>query len=319
MIRWGVVGAGNIAGSFATDLATLPDTEITVVTSRSASSAQAFADRWGVHTVAPTLEAMLDRADIDAVYIAAPHTAHHAIAHAALDAGKPVLCEKPLVTNVADCEALLAHATDKQVLLTEALWSYFLPAWQRAIRWVQAGRIGAVHKLTVDFGFDMRPYSPNKRVYNRDLAGGCLLDMGIYPLALAWAVFQRLPASLHTSAGFAPNGVEDVFQSRLEYDDGAMALAGASFRTTLPNAAFIAGESGWIELPQFWAASECRLWRTDKLVDQFHDRRETIGLNFEIAAFMEDVRAGATQSTVMPHDSSLNLMRSMAQVRESFA
>ncbi|MFK8051363.1 MAG: Gfo/Idh/MocA family protein [Woeseiaceae bacterium] len=315
--RFGVIGAGNIATVFANDLRAVPNTTISAVLSRTPASAAAFAKQFDVETTHETSQGFFEDSTVDVIYIATPHTLHFDYAMRGIAVGKPVLCEKPLVTSMADCEKLVQSARRHQVLLTEALWSCFLPAWQQAQAWIAAGEIGQVLKLTADFGFDMRPFDPNKRVYNAAVAGGCLLDMGIYPLALAQAIFDRLPESVASRVRFAPNGVEDDFQSVLDFGD-ASAVVGASFRATHANKAIIIGDRGWIEMPQFWKASECQLHRSDQLIDVFAAPRETIGLDFETRAFVADYSAGRRESTVMSLDRSLGLMKSMEMVRASF-
>ncbi len=316
-IRWGILGTGRIAHSFAQDLRFVPNGELVAVASRHTDSAAAFA---GVHNLARAhtgYNSLLADPLVEAVYIATPHAQHFAQASAALRAGKAVLCEKPLTLTPTECAALLAVARETGGYLMEGIWTYFLPAIQKAQQWVAAGRIGRIRHIQADFGYPQLPYSPTRREYAVEHGGGCLLEMGIYPVAFAW-LFQRSdPLEMKTVARHAPNGVEDDLTTIWRYADSAATL-GTSFRCKLRNWAYVVGEEGYIAIPDFWRAGQALHFRLDECVEHFRDGRTTLGFNYEAQAVGEDLTENRRESRVVTHADSLKFQQHMAQVRTSW-
>ncbi len=315
-IRWGIVGAGNIAGRFAADFAHVPNGSVVAVASRSMDRATAFARRLEIPRAYDSYEALCEDPGIDAVYVATPHSRHAADATMALRGGKAVLCEKPITTTPDEARALFAVAEATGGYLMEAMWTYFLPAIKQAQAWVEEGRVGRIRHVRADFGYPV-PYDPRSRAYNPDLAGGALLDMGIYPVAFAWLFLQQDPTHLHVVSRNAPNGVDDDVTALFDYGDAAAALA-TSFRCTLPNYGYVIGEDGYIALPDFWQARECTLYRRHERIDHFVDTRQSEGFNFEAIAVGNDLLAGRKQSTVVPWNVSLRFQQHMARIRAHF-
>lgn len=314
-VRWGILSTGRIAHQFARDMAYVANSEIVAVSSRTLDHARAFGAQFDIPRVHEHVESLLADPEVDAIYVASPHTLHYSNAIEAMRAGNAVLCEKPLVTNVTDCERLIRAAEEHGVLLMEAMWTWFLPAIRKAQAWVAEGRIGRIVQIKADFGYPMRPYGPERREYNAQLGGGALLDMGIYPVALVCLFMGRAPGDVRVFAKRAPNGVEDDLSAILDYGD-CIATIGTSFRARLPNWAHIIGEDGYIAIPDFFRASECLLYETDALIERFADARNTIGLSFETEAFADDVLNGRTESAVVPLAASLLIQQVMASIRE---
>lgn len=315
-IRWGIVGAGRIAHTFAQDMTATDNGVVQAVAARNRASASAFAGQYGIPTAHEGYDALYDNADVDAVYVATPHTYHLEHASNALQAGKAVLCEKPITTNAGECRQLIDVAQRTSTYLMEAMWTWFLPAIQKAKQWVDVGRIGKVVRIHSDFGYP-QVYAPDKREYNAELAGGCLLEMGVYPVALTALFADTDPDSINVVARFAPNGVDDDVVAIFNYAD-LVATIGTSFRAKLRNWAYIIGEEGYIAIPDFWRASECQLWILDELADRFHDNRETNGFNFQIDAVCSDLAAGRTESPVVPLSASLRFQDHMDRIRARF-
>lgn len=315
-IRWGIVSTGRITHQFAQDFDFVDNGALWAVSSRSRETADKFAARYKIPRAYSSYAAMLEDENIDAVYIATPHNHHYQNTLDAIAAGKAVLCEKPFTINADECIELTRHATEAGVYVMEAMWTYFLPAIQKAREWVKKGRIGHVLHVKADFGYPL-PYDPDRREYNVENAGGCLLDMGIYPVALAWYFLQQDPESMHTVARMAPNGVENDVVTVWNYPHSVATLA-TSFRAKLQNWAYIIGEEGCIAIPDFWRASECRLYELDTLVDQFDDGRKSLGFNYEATAVGEDLMAGRVQSEKMPLSTSLRFQEHMARVKAGF-
>ena len=276
--------------------------------------AEAFARAHGVARAHSSYAALYADGGVDAVYVATPHSHHVENAGDALRADKAVLCEKPLATTPADARALVDLARETGRYLAEGMWTYFLPAIQTAQSWVADGRIGEVVHVRADFGYD-QTYDPDGRLYNPDLAGGAVLDMGVYPVALAWLFLQRDPTEIVAVGHRAPTGVEDDVTMRFDYP-GAVATLATSFRGRYPNAAYVVGTEGTVHIPDFFRAGACELLRGDDLVDRFEDGRAGGGFEYEITAVSDDVLAGRAESAVVPWAATLAVQEHMARVLE---
>ncbi|MEM1056210.1 MAG: Gfo/Idh/MocA family oxidoreductase [Bacteroidota bacterium] len=311
-IRWGILGTGTIAQTFARDLVHADEAVLHAVGSRTDGSARAFAEAHGATSAHGSYEALVADPEVEAIYVATPHTLHLGNASAALRAGKAVLCEKPLTPTPEESRALIAVAEETGSYLLEAMWTHFLPAVQTALSWVREGRIGAVQRLHADFGYPT-PFDPGSRLFDPTLAGGALLDLGVYPVALAWLFLEQHPEEIQVTARYAPTGVDDDVAMIFSSPD-AVATLGCSFRCRMGNAAVITGDDGWIRIPDFFRAHECSLYRMDERVDHFDDGRESAGYAFEAMAVGDDLRAGRQQSDVVPWASTLAVQDQMARV-----
>lgn len=315
-VRWGIVSAGNIAETFARDIVHVPNAEAVAVAARKLEPAEAFAARHGIARAYEGYDALFNDPDIDVVYVATPHTLHLPNSSAALRASKAVLCEKPLTTSAAECESLLEVANDTDAYLMEAMWTWFLPAIQKAKSWLDEGRIGDLTHIHSDFGF-YRQYDPDTRVYNAALAGGCLLDLGIYPIAIARYFTGKAPASIEAISHHAPNGVEDHVVMQFDYGKVVASLA-TSLRCTLDNVTTLVGTKGVIRIPNAWSAKECHLYSGDQNIESFDDGRLGSGFEFQIESVSNDVRLGRRQSSIVPHAASLAFQEDMDRVRACF-
>jgi predicted dehydrogenase len=319
--RWGILSTGRITHQFAQDFSHVPNGEIVAVTSRSRESADAFAAQYNIPRAYADYSKMLDDPGVDAVYIATPHTLHYQNAVDAISARKHVLCEKPFTVSAEESRQLFHVANQSSVFVMEAMWTYFLPAIRQAREWFEEGRIGKLRQVKADFGYPLLPFDPDRREYDADLGGGCLLEMGIYPVALAWLFIQKDPDDIQVVARTAPNGVEDEVSMLFDYggnDDGIAATLGTSFRSKLQNWAYVIGEEGYIAIPDFWRAGECYLYQLDSRVDHFEDGRKSLGFNYETVAANEDILAGRQQNAIMPWTNTIRFQEHMERVRGLF-
>lgn len=239
----------------------------------------------------------------------------------AIRAGKHVLCEKPFTINPDESRRLFAIAGQSSVFVMEAMWTFFLPAIQKAQQWLEQGRIGKLRQIKADFGYPQLPFDPDRREYNVEFAGGCLLEVGIYPISLAWLFMQQDPIGIQATVHKAPNGVEDDVAMLFDYTEnteGATATLATSFRSKLQNWAYIIGEEGYIAIPNFWRANECSLFHLDTLIDHFDDERQSLGLNYETIAANKDILAGRQQSNIMTWSNTIRFQDHMARVKQLF-
>lgn len=313
-IRWGILSAGRIAGAFARDMENVGNGRVTAIAARSAERARAFADEHGITRAHGDYQALFEDPEVDAVYVATPHSEHLRHCRAAIEAGKPVLCEKPITVNPSECETLIALNREHAVYLMEGMWTWFLPAIQRARQWVEQGRIGTLRQVKADFGYPF-PFDASAREYDRELGGGCLLDMGVYPVALAQLFLGTEVEDMQVKAHLAPNGVEDDVLVQLEYAEAYASLA-SSFRCKLPNWAYLIGESGYIAIPDFWRATRCLLFRLDEQVDAYDEGRDSLGFHHQIESVGDDLLNARLQSSVVPLAASLGFQRQMAAIKQ---
>ena len=315
-VRWGIIGPGNIAHSFAHDFQFTKYGELKAVASRSLERAQNFADKYGIPKAYGSYSELSADKEIDIVYVATPHALHYENSADAINSGKAVLCEKPITVNLEECDGLMALAKEKDKYLAEAMWTYFLPVINKVSEWVNKGRIGKVLSIKADFG-NRVPFDPDSRMYSPKLAGGTLLDMGIYPLAIAWLIYKSDPKNISVISRKASTGVDNDVNMLFEYED-ALASLHSSFRSKLNNHAYIIGEKGYIDIPEFWHARECILYDSENIIDRFQDDRKGKGYEFEIDAVSMDLLSGLKQSEVMPLDYSRKLQEHMQMVIDRF-
>ena len=315
-VRWGIIGPGKIAHQFANDIRFTSNSEIVAVASNSAQRAQEFAGKYGIPTAYDNYPALYEASNVDMIYVATTHNFHFENSRDAIINGKAVLCEKPITDNLASAVELFEIARKNKVYLMEALWTYFLPAIQKAKEWINEGRIGKVINLKADFGF-RKEFDPESRLYNPKLSGGVLLDMGIYPVAMSWYFLQQKPDQYNVVMTKAPTGVDYDINLQLMYPDITANLH-SSYRAKLSNYAYIVGEEGYIVLPDFWRASECFLYQGGKIIDQFNDHRKGLGFEFEIEAAANDWQNGKTESAIMPPANSIALQELMGEIAAHF-
>ncbi len=314
-IKWGILGPGIIAHEFVQDFQQVTNGVVHAVASRSGERAQSFAASYDIPQVYDRYEQLYTDPEIDAIYIATPHTFHFEQSRQALDAGKAVLCEKPLTEEIKSSETLIRRAQSKGLYLMEGMWTYFLPAIQKAREWIDEGRIGPVWHIKSSFGYPV-PYDEKSRYYNPKLAGGCLLDMGIYNVAMAQLFIGKAIHSIHSQIHKAPTGVENDVLTQIDYGDASATLHSA-FRCKLHNHLYIIGEKGYIDIHDFWRARGCKLYEGENLIDSFDDQRKGNGFEYQIEAVNNDLLSGKLESAIVTHEMSLAFQKVMERIRKS--
>ncbi|MFI1566573.1 Gfo/Idh/MocA family protein [Streptomyces sp. NPDC020490] len=317
-VRWGILATGGIAAAFTADLVDLPDAEVVAVASRSGESARIFAERFGIPRAYGDWDALAQDADIDVVYVATPHSAHRAAAGLCLEAGRNVLCEKPFTLNLREAEELVALARRSGSFLMEAMWMYCNPVIRRVAALVRDGAIGEVRAVQADFGIS-GPFSPSHRLRDPAQGGGALLDLGVYPVSFAQLLLGE-PADLTAQAVLSAEGVDLQTSALLSWDTGAQALLHCSIVGDSPRTASVTGSRGRIELPHsFFHADRFVLHRDGHAPEEFTadpaDGRVD-SFRHEALEVMRAVRAGETESPMVPLDGTLAVMRTLDALRE---
>ncbi len=315
-IKWGIIGPGKIAKRFAHDMAYSEHGELHAVASRSLEKAKDFATEHNAPKAYGSYEDLYNDSETDIIYVATPHNFHFQHVSDILNAGKNVLCEKPLTVSPDESHRLIELAGQTGNYLAEGMWTFFLPAINQAFNWAKEGRIGTIRHIKADFGF-IAPYNEKNRLYNPELAGGSLLDIGCYTIAITWLFLKKDPVNMTVLARKAPTGVDSDLTMLFEFD-GAEASLSSSFITEFPNYATIVGEKGFISIPLFWRAKECYLYENGVVTASFKDNSNSHGFNFEIDSVSRDIMEGKKESDVMPHAISQKLQELMHKVKSAF-
>lgn len=317
-LRWGIVGTGGIAAAFCRDLTLLPDHAVVAVGSRSQGSADRFADEHAVPTRHSSYAALAADPRVDAVYVATPHPAHHDAALLAIEAGKAVLVEKPFTMNAAQARSLVSAARDRGTFLLEAMWTRFLPHVTAIRELLSSGALGDVVLVTAEHG-QWFAEDPDFRLFAPELGGGALLDLGIYPVSFAHLVLGT-PARVTAVSDPAFTGVDAQTSMLLQYDSGAHAVLTTSLRGQSECHAAIVGREGRIEIDGvFYRPTSFRLVRRDGRedgeVETFRFDEPGHGLRYQAAEVARCVRAGLTESPVLPLDETIAVMETLDEVR----
>lgn len=312
-VRWAILGAGRIAHKFAEDIKVVSNASLVAVASSEKHRAEEFAKQYQL-PLAFTYEELYASDEVDAVYIATTHNFHFEQAMACIEHGKSVLCEKPVTINDTQFKQLVKAAADRKVFLMEGLWTFYMPALAKAKQWIEEGKIGAVRMIQADFGFLME-YKPEGRMYNRNLAGGALLDLGIYPIAFSYYFMNQKPSSITASSTIGHTGVDETTTMALKYGDVTASLF-CSMIVKTRNTGYIFGEKGYIEIPDFYKASKASLLSIEgEVLDTFTDNRKTFGYDYEIQDATNVILRGGLESEVATHRASNDLQEIMTEIR----
>ncbi|MER6496047.1 Gfo/Idh/MocA family protein [Streptomyces griseorubiginosus] len=317
-VRWGILATGGIAAAFTADLVDLPDAEVVAVASRSEASAKAFAERFGIERAYGEWGALAEDADIDVVYVATPHSAHRAAAGLCLSAGRNVLCEKAFTLNVREAEELVGLAKDGGRFLMEAMWMYCNPLVRRLKALVDDGAIGEVRTVQADFGL-AGPFPPAHRLRDPAQGGGALLDLGVYPVSFAHLLLGE-PSDVVAKAVLSEEGVDLQTGALLSYDGGALASLHCSLTGGTATIASVTGSLGRIDIPNgFFHPDRFVLHRDGRDPEEFAaDPADgpRNSLKHEAREVMRALRAGETESPLVPLEGTLAVMRTLDAIRD---
>lgn len=323
-LGWGIVGAGSIAGRFVQALRFHTDQRVVAVAARHTDRSEAFATRHGIPRCPATPAALVDDPDVDVVYIATPHTSHRDLALLAIDAGKHVLVEKPIAASSAEAAEIAAAATDAEVLVMEAMWTRYLPQFDILRQLLADGSLGDVHQVNADFGFAV-PYDPAGRLWNPDLAGGALLDVGVYPISLASAVLGTPDRVLASGLRLA-NGVDLRSSAILTSATGADAYVACSIISELPTTATVVGSRARVEFDQpFYAPTTItfttrrhgrpatQTWTDDTFTDGYS------ALSYQATALAGYVGQGRLESPLHPLAETVSVLATIEEIRSQLS
>ena len=314
-IKWGILGTGRIARSFAVALNYLEDVELYGIASRSGEKAEAFSREFSVSKRYSSYESLVAARDIDVVYIATPHSLHKENSLMCLEHGKAVLCEKPFTINAAEAATVIDFARQRQLFLMEAMWTRFIPAAIKLKELIEDNVIGDIQYLFAG-GAILPSFEPDFYVFRKELGGGVLLDAGVYLVSLAsWLL--GFPDRIQSAAGLSRRGVDDHDALLLEYDGGAIASLYVSMRTRSRPDITVLGSKGKIYVhPPLFCPSKITLTLFDAEETEITLPIESNGYQYEVMEVNRCLQEGKTESDVMPLDETLAIMRIMDEIRE---
>lgn len=313
-IRWGIIGPGKIARSFANDLQLVEDGEITAVASRSIERSQKFATEYDVAHIFDSYDALFNSDEVDVVYIATPHVFHRDLAIRAMKHGKHVLCEKPLGINRTEVIEMIDVAKAHKVFFMEALWTRFNPTINKVKELADQGVLGELAYVNADFAFYALDRDKHSRLMNLDLAGGTLLDIGIYPVFLAY-VFLGIPNEIKAVSNFNEAGTEIQTSILFNYPK-AQAILNSAFTHNSRMSAEISGSKGQVTLaPRFHETQGYTLLKSNEL-ESFELPTQGRGYYYEIQEVHQCIRNKKTESERWTFQDSLNLIGLLDDIRE---
>ncbi len=318
-IKWGIIGPGRIARAFAEGLSYTSNAELYGVASRTLQRSKDFANEWSVPMAFGSYQELAEEKSIDAIYVATPHSEHHDAALTCMRNRKAVLCEKPLAVNATQAFSMVQEAKKQEVLLMEGMWSRFPPLMEKVRQLVHEKVIGEIRLLQADFGFMPKDLDPAGRLFNPSLAGGSLLDVGIYPISFS-SMLLGMPIDIETIATLGKTEVDEQASYLLKYESGAHAMLHSSICCETSQEATIFGTLGSIRIHK-----QC--WRPQKITITNHstEKQEIIempfngnGFNYEAESFSDLLLSDKKDSDIMPMQESLEIITLLDRIREKW-
>lgn len=312
-IKFGILATGNIANSMAKAVQDLDEVECYAAASRSFEKARDFADKWGFAKAYGSYEELVQDPEVDLIYVASPHSHHYPQAKLCLEHGKHVLLEKAFTVNSAQAEELIALAKDKGLLLAEAFWPRYMPTRKILDDLIEQGTIGEVQAVTAEFG---APLSHIERMWNPELAGGALLDLGVYSINFALQIFTSPVKQIRSDAVMSELGVDQMNGITLKFEDGKIAVLHSNMMACMRNRGVVYGDKGYIELYELNNPRTIRVFNEKKELTASYPAPEQVnGYEYEVLACVKAIRDGQVECREMPHSETLRLMNILDEVR----
>lgn len=312
-MKIGILGAGSIAGTLAETMNKMPEVDCYGVASRDLEKAKAFAKEHGFAHAFGSYEGMLADDEIELVYIATPHSHHYQHMKMCLDAGKHVLCEKSFTVNAAQAEEIFRIAEDKKLLVTEAIWTRYMPSRKMINDLLDERVIGDVKKLTANLNY---PLLDKERIVKPELAGGALLDVGIYPLNFAYMHFGDQVREIKSAVQLTSAGVDGENGMILLYEDGRMAVLNSGIHGKSDSDGVFYGSTGCMVVENINNPEAIKIYDTDRnLVREIMVPEQISGYEYEITETISCIKEGKLECPSMPHEETLKMMRVMDELR----
>ena len=315
MIKMAILGAGAIANKMAATITKMDEVEAYAIAARDLDRAQAFAEAYGFTKAYGSYEEMLADEAVDLVYVAVPHSHHYKMTKLCLEAGKHVLCEKAFMVNAEQARDVLALAKSKKLLLTEAIWTRYMPSRKIIDDIIARGEIGEVTSLTANLGYEL---SQIKRIWDPALAGGALLDVGVYLVNFARMVLGEDMTSVSSYAVFK-DGVDMIDSIVMTFEGGKTATMQCNVNAVLNRTGCIFGTKGYLEITNINNPEEIKVYNEEyQAVRTYAVPEQITGYEYEVEACVRAIESGSLECPQMPHAETIQVMEIMDGIRKSW-
>lgn len=315
-MKFAILAAGSIAHKMAEAVSGIEEVEKYAVACRELDRARAFADKWSFEKAYGSYEEMLNDPQVELVYVASPHSHHYEHAKLCLEHGKHVLVEKAFTVNAKQAEELIHIAEKKGLLLTEAIWTRYMPSRKMIDELVASGVIGKVTSLTANLGYVL-PHI--ERMQKPELAGGALLDLGVYPINFALMTFHGQVERVTSTAVMSPLGIDWINCMTLTFDDGKLAVLHSNMLAQTDRQGVINGDKGYIEVQNINNCEEIRVFDLERKMTAKYTVPEQInGYEYEVLSCIKAIKEGKTECPEMPHSETLRVMKLMDGIRSEW-
>lgn len=312
-IKFGILGAGGIAQKMASTIAEMPEVMSYAVAARDLARAQEFADKFGIAKAYGSYEEMLADPELKLVYVATPHSHHYEHIKLCLEAGKNVLCEKAFTINAKQAEEVIAVAESKGLLLAEAIWTRYMPLSKKINELIAADAIGKVNSLTANLGYSI---SNIERIWNPALAGGALLDLGVYTLNFASMVLGKNIKVINSSSTYFDSGVDAQNSITIQFEEGPIAMLFSNALSETNREGIVYGDKGYMVIENINNPEMIRIYNLDyKLIEEYKAPAQITGFEYEVLACIKAIEAGKTECEDMPHAEIIRIMKLMDGLR----
>lgn len=311
-MKFAILAPGGIANTIAQAAVRLDEIECYAAASRSYDRAKAFADKWGFEKAYGSYMELAQDPQVQLVYIASPHSHHYEHAKLCLEHGKHVLLEKAFTVNAAQAEELIKIAEDRGLLLAEAFWTRYMPSRRMIQELLAQGAVGRIQSVAADFG---APLSHIERLRRPELAGGALLDLGVYPINFALTVFPEDIISIHSSAVMSPEGVDWMNSITLTFEGSKMAVLHSNMLAQMKSHGMVYGDRGYLEIDSVNNCTNIKVYEGFKKMTCYKVPDQINGYEYELLACVRAIEAAQTECEEMPHSETLRLMKILDTVR----
>lgn len=312
-MKIGILGAGNIARNMANTLNAMDDAQFYAVGSRSMEKAEKFAKEYGAQKAYGSYEDLVSDPEVELVYVATPHSHHFEHAKLCIEHGKPVLCEKAFMANAKQAKEIFELAKEKNVFITEAIWTRYLPSRKMIDDVIASGEIGEVTFVTANLGYDIKDV---ERMQNPELAGGALLDVGIYPLTFISMVLGNEIKEVVSTCTKTATGMDEQNAIILKYDNGVMAMAHSGMLAGTEQYGIVYGTKGYLIAENLNNVTGIKVYTKErKLIRELSVPKQITGFEYQVRASMKAIREGRLECEEIPHEESVIMMELMDRLR----
>lgn len=315
MLKMAIMGAGSIANKMAATITKMENIEAYAIAARELDRAEDFAKKYGFTKAYGSYEEMLNDPEVELVYIATPHSHHYKCVKMCLEANKHVLCEKSFTVNEKQAREILQMAEEKNLLLTEAIWTRYMPSRYMINKIIEDGMIGEVTSLSANLGYEL---SNVKRIWDPKLAGGALLDVGVYLVNFAIMVLGDEIESVHSEAIFK-NGVDMIDNINMKFKGGRSASMQSNVHAVQNRTGSIFGTKGYIEIVNINNPEEIKVFDEEyQEIASYIPPTQISGYEYEVEACIKAIQEGKIECPEMPHSETIRVMKIMDEMRKSW-